>query len=108
MNVGIPKTPGITTQKENIYLFISKRLNPTTAGSARINAKERQGRRAKGKKGVEAQVKYPTLIQAIDAFIGDEKQNEKQEKRTKRNGADPKPSYPGPFGCLLCHAGIIQ
>ena len=56
---------------------------------ARINAKERdkkkrQERRAKKRKGIEAQrVKPSTPSQAIDALIGDEEQNGEQKKETR-------------------------
>ena len=72
-----------------VYLFIyllGNYLNPITAGSARINAierekKERNVRRVKKRKGIEAQrVKPPTPSQAIDALRGEEKQNGKQKK----------------------------
>ena len=59
----------------------------------RANAKEREEeerrvRRAKEKKGVEAQeVKPPTQTRATEALIGDEEQNEKQKKRTKKETA---------------------
>ena len=52
----------------------------------RINAKEtdekeRQGKRAKKRKGIDSQrAKLPTPTQAVDALIGDEEQNEKQKK----------------------------
>ena len=52
----------------------------------RVNAKERekkerQVRRVKEKKGIEAQkVKPHTPTRAIDELIGDEEQNEKQKK----------------------------
>ena len=73
-------------------------LNPATAGSARINAKERDGeerkvRRVKKRKRIEAQrAKHPTPSRTIDALIGDEEQNGKQEK--KKKGASSQPSYP--------------
>ena len=59
--------------------------------------KEREGRRAKKKKGIKAQrVKPPTLTWGIDALIRDEKQNIKLKKKNKK-GASPQPSYPGPL-----------
>ena len=54
--------------------------------SARTNAKkrnkkERQVRRVKKKKGIEAQrAKPPTPIWAIEALIGNEEQNGKKKK----------------------------
>ena len=43
----------------SIYLFIRLIPTPATAGLTRIGAKERRGRRAKERKGIEAQkVKY--------------------------------------------------
>ena len=71
-----------------IYLFIY--YTPTTAGSARINAKkremkERRVRRARKRKGIEAQgVKPSTPSQATDALIGDEEQTGKQKKKYRR------------------------
>ena len=66
-----------------IYLFIWEITNPVTAGLTRINAQEgvkkgRQVRRAKKRKGVEAQrAKYPTPTPVIiDELIGEEEQNE--------------------------------
>ena len=71
---------------------------------ARINTKERekkerQVRREKKRKGIEAQtVKHSTPSLPTDALIGNEEQNEKQ-KRTKRKKQEvgPEPSYPGKF-----------
>ena len=68
-----------------------KNLLPT-AGSARVNAKERdkkkrQWRRAKERKGIEVQrAKPPTPTGAIDALIWNEEQNEKQKKEKKETG----------------------
>ena len=55
-----------------IYLFIIREPIPDTAGSARINAKERNVRRGKKKKGIKAQMpNHPTPTQTInDAVIG--------------------------------------
>ena len=54
---------------EFIYLF--KYLKSATMGSVHINTKERQVRRVKEKKRIEAQrVKHPTPSQAIDGQIG--------------------------------------
>ena len=76
-----------------IYLFIRQRRNTATAaGSVRINAKERQVRRAKEKKGFEAQVKPPTPTWASDTFIGYEEQNEKQ--KNKETGSWPPTQLP--------------
>ena len=62
---------------------------------ARTNAKEEELRK---KEGIEIQrVKPPTPSLKIDALIGDEEQNRKQKKQ----GAGPHPSYPGPFGLIL-------
>ena len=58
-------------------------------GIGGVNAKERdkyerQGRRAKERKGIKAQrAKPPTLTRAIGALIEDENQNEKQKKKKK-------------------------
>ena len=53
-------------------------------GSARINVKEREVRRVKKRKGIEAQnVKHPTSSRAIDALIGDEDQNGKHGNKKK-------------------------
>ena len=50
-------------------------------GSARINAKERKGRRGKKKNGIKVQrMKPPAPTPVIDTFIGDEEQNGKQKK----------------------------
>ena len=53
--------------------------------------KERQVRRTKKRKGVEAQrVKHPTPSQATDALIGDEEQNGKQKStKRKKQGSVP-------------------
>ena len=78
--------------------------------SARINAKEKETRRGKKRKGIEAhRVKLPTPSQATDALTGDEEQNGKQ-KRTKRKklGVGPQPSSPGSFSRLLRRPGIIR
>ena len=71
---------------------------------ARINTKERekkerQVRREKKRKGIEAQtVKHSTPSRATYALIGDEEQNGKQKKET---GSGPQPSYTGPFYHIL-------
>ena len=60
---------------EVIYFYLFIILEPTlsTVGSLRINAKERQARRVKKGKGIEAQrVKHATPSRATDALIGDE------------------------------------
>ena len=62
-----------------------KPLNPSTAGSARTNAQQREKKeseKSKEKKRIEAQrVKHPTPPQAIDAHMG--------EERTKETGSGP-------------------
>ena len=51
-------------------------------GSARVNAKQRQGRRAKERKGIETQrAKPPTSARAIDPLIGDKEQKERNRVR---------------------------
>ena len=66
-----------------IYLLYYN-LNPATTGSARINGKERekkkgQVRRAKKRKGMEAQgVKPSTRARTTDALTGEKGQNRKQ------------------------------
>ena len=67
---------------------------------ASINTKERQVRRPKKRKGIEAQRPKPsTPFQATDAQIGDEQQNGKQKKnKREKQKAGPQPDYPGPFG----------
>ena len=67
-----------------IYLLYYN-LNPATTGSARINGKERekkgQVRRAKKRKGMEAQgVKPSTRARTTDALTGEKEQNRKQKK----------------------------
>ena len=87
-----------------IYIYLLHyNLNPDTAGSASINAKEiekeRKVRRVKKRKWIEAQRAKPsTPSQAINAHIGNEKQNGNPKKK---QGASPQSSYPGPFGRLL-------
>ena len=89
-----------------IYLLCYN-LNPDAAGSARINVKgrekkERQLRRAKKRKGIEAQRAKPsTPSQAIDAHMGDEEQNGKHRKNIKKDkgmkrdrGTKGETSYP--------------
>ena len=79
------------------YYLLFKYLNPISACSARINAKEREKnegkvRRVKKRKGIEAQRgKRPTPSRAL---MGEEEQNGKR-KRTKRKkqGAGLHPSY---------------
>ena len=66
-----------------LLLFLSFFIYSNTVGSVRINVKEReekekQVRRVKKRKGVEAQrVKHPTLSRANNALIGKEEQNGK-------------------------------
>ena len=93
----------------NIYLLY-KNLLPGTAGSAPINANEKEARRAKKNKGVETErAKQPTPTRAIGALTGEEEQYE-TEKRTKRKKqeAGPQPNYPGPSSRLLRCEGIIR
>ena len=72
----------------NIYL-LNEDQNPATEGSARINPKERvkkerQVRRAKKRKGIEAQkVEFPTPFRAIDALLGNEEQNGLKKQKTQ-------------------------
>ena len=76
-----------------IYLFIYLlyyNLNLDSAGSARINVKEREKkgrevRRAKKRKRIEAQgAKLSTPSQANDALMGEEEKNNR-----KKQGAGP-------------------
>ena len=75
-------------------------------GLARINAKERekkegQMRILKKRKGIKEQrVKPATPAWATDAPRGEKEQSLKQ-------GVDPQPGSPGPFGCLLRPVWII-
>ena len=80
-----------------IYLFIYllyRDLHSSTAGSPRINAKERdkkdrQGRRTKKRKVLEAQRAKPQIPSwAIDAFIKEEEQN-RTGKKNKETGNGP-------------------
>ena len=67
------------------FIYISNDLVPQPRGWRTIPRKERR-RKDKGEElrnGKGPKVNQPTQSQAIDAFIGDEKQNRKQ-KRTKR------------------------
>ena len=67
--------------------------------------KERQGRRAKKRKGIEAQrKKSATPTWTIDASIGDEEQNEKQKKET---GSRPPTQLPWAISHLIQPAWII-
>ena len=69
----------------------TRNLNFISVRSARINAKERQLRRLKKQKGIEAlRAKPPTPNQAINALIGDEEQNEKRKKKKKETGRGPR------------------
>ena len=65
-----------------LFIFLLHyNLNPATAGSACINAKERE---VKKRKGIEAlRMKHPTRSRAADALIREEEQNRIQ-KGTKR------------------------
>ena len=52
--------------------------------------KERQVRRAKKRKGIEAQrVKHPTTSQDVDGLIGDEEQIGKQKSKKKKKERVP-------------------
>ena len=52
---------------------------------ARINAKERETRRVKKRKGIEApRVKHPTPSQAIDTIKGEEERNGREKKNRER------------------------
>ena len=68
-------------------------LSPATAGSGRINAKERgkkegRVRRAKKSKGIEThRLKPSTPSQADDAYIGDEERTGEQKKRKTGSGS---------------------
>ena len=60
-----------------------------------VNAKEKQGRRAKERKGTEAQkAKTPTPTRVIDALIGDGEQNEKQKNKKKETVRGPSTQLP--------------
>ena len=78
--------------------MIGRIPTPNTAGWLHINAKERdkkerQGRRAKKRKGIVAQkVKPSTPIREIDALIGHEEQNEKQKKEKKKETGSGSPN----------------
>ena len=80
-----------------IYLFYCTELNPATAESVRVNAKERkkeerQVRRVKKRKGIEVlRAKHPTASRAIDAIIGEE-ENEKQKNKKKEMEQVPNPA----------------
>ena len=77
-----------------IYL-LHYNLDPTTAGSACMNAQEREKeerrvRKAKKRKGIEAhRVKPPTPSQTTDAHIGDEEKNEERNRERVPNPATP-------------------
>ena len=97
-----------------VYLLVNY-PNPFTAGSERINTKERNKkerkvRRVRGRKGIEAQmVRYSSSSRATDSFIGNEE--EKTKKKTakrEKQGAGPQPSYSGLFSQLLRRVGIIR
>ena len=67
-------------------------------------------RRVKKRKEIEAlEEKHSTPSRPVDAFIGEEEQNGKQKRIIrKKQGADPEPSYPGPFSRLLRREEIIR
>ena len=72
------------------YLFIRHIPYPTTAGSARNNAKKRDKRERTKKKWIGAQGKtiYPPT-QTIDALMGEE---EKRRKNKRNRERAPNPS----------------
>ena len=78
----------ITLINKIIYLFIREIPNPATARSVRVNAKEREKkerkvRRAKKRKGIEAQrAKLSISTRTTDALTGNEEKNEKEKKET--------------------------
>ena len=58
------------------YIHVKQEPSATTAGSVRVNSKEREVRRGKKKKGIEAErVKPYTSIRAVGALIGEEEPN---------------------------------
>ena len=60
--------------------------------------KERQERRAKKQKGIEAQrAKPPTSTRVADALIGDEEHNKKKENGKRKNHEGTTPTYPKLF-----------
>ena len=78
----------IIIKKMLFYLFIIQEPIPVNVGSACINAKERETRRGKKRKGIEAhRVRHRTTSQATDALTGDEEQNGKQENKKKETGS---------------------
>ena len=77
--------------------MIIRELTAANAGSARINAKERETRIWKKRKVFEAhRVKHPTPSQATDALTGEEEKNGKQksEEREKDQGTEGETSTP--------------
>ena len=65
-------------------------------------------RRAKEKKGIEAESELHIRSREVDAFIGDEEENRIHKGEKKKQGAGFQPSYLGPFSCLLRRVRIIQ
>ena len=80
-----------------IYLFIIREPTPATGWLARVNAKERQVKRAKkNKKGAGAQMaKLLTSTRAIVALIADEEQDKNRKKNKKKEiGSRPPAQLP--------------
>ena len=68
-----------------IYLFALREPTPATAGSARVNTKQRETRSAKKKKGIEAErAKSLTPTRAIGTLIGDEDQKKEKDRNRER------------------------
>ena len=89
-----------------IYL-IRKIPNTTTAGSARINAEEREKKERQVRKAKENEIKgLPTTTPAIDELIWDEEQKGKQKKEETRSGTSTQ--LPSTICRLLRPAGIMQ
>ena len=82
-------------------------MYPATAGSAHNNAKKREKKEKKKRNGLGQRVKPSTPTQAIDARIGEEEKNRKQEEKKKETVSGPSTQLPGPFRCLLRPAWII-
>ena len=68
----------------------SERRQPRIINAKEREKKEREARRAKKRKGIEAlRVKHPTPSRATDALIGDEEQNRKDTgERNIRKGSE--------------------
>ena len=82
----------VKERKDFIYFSFMQTPNPGIEWSTRIKAKERQARRAKEEKG-----------KSVDVLVGDGEQRKKVSQ-----GAEPQPSYSGPFGLFLRPAWIIN